>query len=88
MIDDELLFFYPFPLVFYINPERFGLAERVARGLQAIKASGKLDTIHDRHYANIANELELGKRRLFILENLLIPDEFRDLSPDLDWLDQ
>jgi hypothetical protein len=88
VIDDELLFFYPFPLVFYINPTRPDLAERLTRGLQAITDSGELDTIFGRHYGNIVEELELGKRRLFVLENPLIPEQFRDLSPDLDWLAQ
>lgn len=88
VIDDGLLFFYPFPLVFYINPERPGLAERMERGLQAIEASGELDAIFERHYGNIANELGLSKRRLFVLDNPLIPERFRDLSPDPDWLGQ
>ena len=86
VIEDNLVFFYPFPLVFYINPEQVEVAERVESGLQAIIDSGKLDRIYNQHYGNIVNELELNKRQLFILENPLIPEAFRDLSPGLEKL--
>ena len=46
--------------------------------------SGELDAIFDYHYGNIVEELSLDRRVLFILDNPLIPDQFRDLKPDLD----
>lgn len=82
--DHNLLLFYQFPLVFYVNPELPELAERVAAGMQRIIESGELDAIFDYHYGNIVEELNLDQRVLFILDNPLIPDQFRDLKPDLD----
>lgn len=82
-IDENLLFFYPFPLVFYVNPERTDLAERIEAGLENIIQSGKLDAIYDQHYGNIVDDLGLDQRRLIILENPLVPERFRYLAPDL-----
>ncbi|MDZ7777038.1 MAG: transporter substrate-binding domain-containing protein [Bacteroidales bacterium] len=83
MIDNNTILFYPFPLVFYINPEMPGLAKRIEQGLQVIHESGTLDAIFNDYYGNITEELELDQRRIFILHNPLIPDEFADLKPDL-----
>ncbi len=84
VIDENLLLFYQFPLVFYVNPELTELAARIEAGMQEIMTNGELDAIFDRHYGNIVEELNLDKRILFILDNPLIPDQFRDLRPDLE----
>lgn len=82
-IDSNLLCFYPFPLVFYVNPIMPDLAKRIDVGLQTIIDSGVLDTIFNRYYANIVQTLNLDKRTLIILKNPLIPKEFANLKPDL-----
>lgn len=86
MIDENLLFFYPFPLVFYVSPDQPELAGRIESGMQAIQESGALDAIFEEHYGDIVEELHLDDRKLFILENPLIPDRFRDLQPALNEL--
>ena len=83
-IDQNLLFFYPFPLVFYVNPNLPDLADRVEEGMQRIISSGVLDNIFKSYYGDIVEKLNLTDRQLFILDNPLVPDEFRDLKPDLD----
>jgi hypothetical protein len=70
--------------VFYINPDLPQLAERIEQGLQNIVASGKLDAIFDEHYGTITEQLNLDSRRLFVLDNPLIHDEFQDLAPDIE----
>jgi hypothetical protein len=82
-IDENLLFVYPFPLVFYISPARTDLAERIEVGLKHIMESGELDAIYHQHYGNIVDDLGLDKRQIIILENPLAPEEYRDLAPDL-----
>ncbi|MDZ7680367.1 MAG: transporter substrate-binding domain-containing protein [Fodinibius sp.] len=82
-IDDNVILFYPFPLVFYVHPNMPDLAERIDRGLQLLIESGTLDTIFNQYYSNIVEELSLDQRKLFILHNPLIPEEFADLKPDL-----
>ena len=83
VMDENLLFFYPFPLVFYVSPDQPALAERIEAGMQAIQKSGALDAIFDQHYGNIVEELHLSDRKLIILDNPLIPERFRDLRPEL-----
>lgn len=83
-IDQNLLFFYQFPLVFYVNPDLPELANRVEEGMQRIIDSGELDNIFNSYYGDVVETLNLKDRQLFILDNPLIPDEFRDLKPDLD----
>ncbi|WP_372919727.1 hypothetical protein [Salegentibacter sp.] len=84
VIDKNILLFYPFPLVFYIHPDQPKMAERIEQGLQSIISSGRLDAIFDEHYGEITEQLNLDKRRIFALDNPLIPDEFRDLVPNIE----
>lgn len=83
VMDENIMFFYPFPLVFYVNPNMPDLANRIEIGLQTIVESGQLDKIFNSYYANIVSDLSLDKRRVFVLENPLIPEEFANLQPDL-----
>lgn len=82
-IDNQIILFYPFPLVFYVNPDMPDLAERIDRGLQTMIESGALGEIFNDYYSNIVEELNLDQREIFILHNPLIPEEFADLKPDL-----
>ena len=82
-IESNLLLFYPFPLVFYVNPSMPALAKRVAEGLQKITDSGELDAIFNNYYSDIVDVLQLDKRTLFVLTNPLIPKEFANLQPNL-----
>ena len=82
-IDQNILLFYQFPLVFYVNPELPELAERIGAGMQKIIASGELDAIFNEHYSDIVEQLNLDKRVLFVLDNPLIPEEYAGLKPDL-----
>lgn len=84
IIDQNILLFYPFPLVFYINPDMPKMAERIEQGLQSIISSGKLDAIFDKYYGKITEQLNLDSRRIFVLDNPLMPDEFRHLTPNLE----
>lgn len=84
IIDQNILLFYPFPLVFYVNPNLPKMAERIEQGMQSIITSGKLDAIFNAHYGKITAQLNLNSRRIFVLDNPMIPDEFRYLAPNLE----
>jgi ABC-type amino acid transport substrate-binding protein len=84
IIDENILLFYQFPLVFYVKPELPQLADRIEDGFQKIIASGTLDSIFDHHYGNIVEQLNIDKRLMFVLDNPLIPDDFRYIKPDLE----
>lgn len=80
IIEDELMFFYPFPLVFYVNPDQSELAMRLEKGLSIIEKNGTLDAIFDKYYGNLVEKLNLKNRQLIQLENPFIPAVFDDLK--------
>jgi hypothetical protein len=82
-IENSLMFFYPFPLVFYINPKQPQLAVRIEKGLENIENNGILNGIFDSYYKVLLEDLNLKHREIISLNNPLIPDEFADLKPDL-----
>ena len=86
VIEDSLMFFYPFPLVFYVNPEKADLAKRLSKGLEHLERQKALDSIFDTYYKTIVEDLKLKQRQVITLENPLIPEEFSELKPDLDEL--
>lgn len=84
MIEENMLFFYPFPLVFYVNPKKTTLAKRLTKGLNQIIEQGILESVFEKYYKTLMDDLNLRQRELFVLENPLIPKEFSTLKPDLD----
>lgn len=84
IIDQNILFFYSFPLVFYVNPNSPELADRVEEGMRRIIDSGELDSIFISYYGDIVKKLNLKNRTLFVLDNPLTSEKFRDLKPDLE----
>lgn len=83
-MEQKLLLFYPFPLVFYVHPKQTTLAERIKEGLQTIIIEGKLDTIFKTYYKDIVNQLQLDKRMLIQLNNPLIPANFNLIQADIN----
>lgn len=83
VIDASLLVFYPFPLVYYVNPANKTLAERVDSGLQIIAANGELDTIFKRYFAADLQQVNLPVRRVITLKNPVLPAEMADFKPAL-----
>lgn len=83
VIEDSLMFFYPFPLVFYLNPEKKDMAKRLSTGLENLEKDKALDSIFDTYYKDIIQDLKLNHRKIITLENPLIPETFSKLKPDL-----
>jgi ABC-type amino acid transport substrate-binding protein len=82
-IDSSLLVFYPFPLVFYVNPENETLAQRVKSGLQIISANGELDVIFNRYFAEDLKAVNLPARTMIQLKNPILPAEMANFKPAL-----
>lgn len=83
MVDPSLLVFYPFPLVFYVNPDNKVLAERVTQGLQIISGNGELDKIFNRYFAADLETVNLPARVMIKLNNPILPTEMADFKPSL-----
>jgi ABC-type amino acid transport substrate-binding protein len=83
IVDSSLLVFYPFPLVFYVNPDNKILAARVTEGLQIISANGELDKIFNRYFAADLASVNLPARAMIKLKNPILPAEMADFKPSL-----
>lgn len=83
VIDQSLLVYYPFPLVFYVNPEKPQLVARVREGLRIIQQNGKFDAIFDRFYGETVEQLNLKERRLIVLDNPILPKSLQGMEAEL-----
>lgn len=82
-VDQSLLVYYPFPLVFYVSPDNKALAERVTQGLTAITANGELDKIFNRYFGKDLAQLRLKERQVITLTNPLLPKEMAGFKPGI-----
>lgn len=83
VVESSLVVFYPFPLVFYVNPDNKILAERVTSGLQVISSNGVLDTIFKRYFAADLTAVNVPARTMISLKNPILPSEMADFKPAL-----
>lgn len=81
IIEPSLLVYYPFPLVFYVNPQQPVLAERITDGVKTISANGELDKIFNRYYGEVLGQLNLPDRTRITLENPILPKEMANFKP-------
>ncbi len=83
VIDQTCLLYYPYPIVFYVNPARPELARRVSKGLALLKANGGFDQLFNEHHLAIIEQLKLSNRQVFSLTNPALPSYFAGFSPEL-----
>jgi ABC-type amino acid transport substrate-binding protein len=82
-IEPSLMLYYPFPLVFYVNPCNPVLAQRIDKGLKLMVASGEQNTLFGHHHGDVAQRLNLRNRQLFTLTNPILPPDMADFSASL-----
>ena len=64
-IAPSLMLYYPFPLVFYVNPDKPSLAERVKKGLNRIITNGEFEVLFEHYHGDIVQRLNLRNREIF-----------------------
>ncbi len=77
-IEKDLLIYYPWPFYFYFSRSAAGKlrAERVRKGLLAVfKDKALFDALFFKYYSKALHDLQIKKRRLFILDNPLLSPE-------------
>jgi hypothetical protein len=75
VISEDISLFYPIPFYLYVNAQRPALAERLQKGLEITLADGSLDTLFDKHFAYVHEELKRTRKHLVVLNNPLISAE-------------
>ncbi|MFT5839695.1 MAG: hypothetical protein ACI9UT_002202 [Flavobacteriales bacterium] len=82
-IEPSLMLYYPFPLVFYINPSNPVLAERIDKGLELVITNGEHGSLFSHHHGDVAQRLHLRSRKIFTLTNPILPADMIDFSASL-----
>lgn len=80
-IENEIVLYYPMPLVFYTHPQRPDLLETLAKRLKLTQDNGQFDAIFDKHYGKVIEDMNLSKRRFFQLSNPSLPTHFLPYTP-------
>lgn len=74
-LEKNLLIHYDFPIYLYISAHHPRLAERLQKGIQALKNNGEFDAIFSHHYDKKINPLNLSQRKSFCLISPYLPSE-------------
>lgn len=82
-IEPTKMIYYPFPLVFYINPSEPELANRLEIGLANIMQNGQFEALFRAHHGNVVSRLNLKKRQMYTLQNTLLPEDMSNMSSNL-----
>lgn len=82
-VEQSLLLYYPFPVVFYVNPTKTQLAERLREGLQLMRENGDMERLFNQFHGDLMARLRLRERHLIVLENPLLPPELADYQSTL-----
>jgi hypothetical protein len=82
-IEPSKMIYYPFPLVFYINPSEPDLANRLEIGLANIMQNGQFEALFRAHHGDVVSRLNLKKRQMYTLQNTLLPEDMSNMSSNL-----
>ena len=82
-IEPKLLVYYPFPLVFYVNPNKPELFEDLKAHLIHARDSGLLEPLFDQYYGQVVDALKLNSRHLITLQNPELPEAFSTMTSDI-----
>jgi hypothetical protein len=80
-VAENLVLYYPLPVIFYVSPQEPIMAKRVEEGLTIAKNDGSLDKLFYDYFKPEVEKLKRGKPRYFVLKNSLIPKELREERP-------
>ena len=73
MIEPTLRLYYPYALVFYVNPNNPVLADSIQRGLIAIKQSGAFQQLFSQFFSTLLVNADLKQRSEILLDNPALP---------------
>lgn len=86
MIEESILLYYHWPKFYYFNKNDMAMADRVEKGLRIMIADGSLEKIFVKYNQQDIDELNLKNRKLFKIDNPLLPESVKKIPADL-WYD-
>ena len=84
LIEQNILIYYPLPLVFYVHPDKAELANAIKSGLQTAIADGEHTLLFEMHHPRIVDRLALLTRKKFYLDNPYLPDSLKHFRPEFE----
>ncbi|MEH8017108.1 transporter substrate-binding domain-containing protein [Rheinheimera muenzenbergensis] len=72
-VDPHILLYYPTATYFYVAKDNSGLAEALLCGLEKAQTDGALNQLFERYYGGLLQRLNVKQRRVFNLQNPLLP---------------
>ena len=75
VVEQTLMLVYPTAMYFFVNRENTSLAGRIERGLRQALADGSFDRVFDKHNASLLERARMHTRRVFHLQNPILPAE-------------
>ena len=77
VVEKTLLLEYPAPIYFFVNKHNSELAQRLDKGLRLAIRDGSFDRLFRHHPSNrpIFELAQMEKRKIFLLQNPLLPEE-------------
>ena len=72
-VEENILLYYPYPYYFFVNKDNVRHADRVERGLNMMIEDGSFDELFFEYHQEIIEKSNLKDRRLFKIENPLLP---------------
>jgi hypothetical protein len=88
VIENNLLFYYPLPLFFFVNNNRPELIERLTKGLTILKEEGVLADLLATHFQQKMHQLQLNNRTLIRLDNPILSSESLQSIEPIPWLNE
>jgi ABC-type amino acid transport substrate-binding protein len=83
MVEENLAFYYPFPVYFFVNKANHKLANIIEHGLEIALKDGSFKELFLKHHAAVLDRVKFEKRLLFTLKNPTLPDNFQGV--DTSW---
>ena len=74
MIEPNILIKYPSAVYFFVNKSNQELANQIEKGFEKSIADGSFAKLFNQYFGTALEELNLDKRRVFVLENPLMPN--------------
>ncbi|NRA22919.1 MAG: transporter substrate-binding domain-containing protein [Oleispira sp.] len=85
-IEDTILLYYPWPKYFFTSKNNHALAQRIEKGLRMMIQDGSFEEIFLEYHEKDIERVNLKSRRLFRIENPLLPDT-TPLDQKVLWFD-
>lgn len=82
-MDPHILLYYPTAVYFYVAKDNKALADTLLCGLEQAQQDGQLNKLFNQYYGGLLQQLQIDKRRVFILNNPLLPDNVPLQRPEL-----